>query len=113
MKLREYRVEFFPASADGNTRNGLQYPENLGLKSKLGGEPDWIQGDDVPVCPECSELMTFVAQLDSIEHDSPTNPHRVELFSGKEKHFMSEDVGMIYVFFCFDCGETKSVFQSY
>jgi hypothetical protein len=30
----------------------------------LGGEPDWLQGDETPNCPGCSEEMSFVAQLE-------------------------------------------------
>jgi len=54
--------------------------------------------------------MRFVAQLDSIEHDSKSNPHSIEALSRKQ-HFMFGDVGMIYVFFCFECCQVQSVFQ--
>ena len=57
--------------------------------------PDWVQSPDVPECPSCHELMTFYGQLDSIG-DAMT----------------IADVGMVYVFVCFDCNETKSVLQS-
>jgi hypothetical protein len=39
--------------------------------------------------------MTFYAQLDSINDE-----------------FCLADVGMIYVFVCFDCYDTKSILQS-
>lgn len=112
MKLREYFVQFIPeADAQLEIINGDEV-DALGLGSKLGGDPDWVQEDEVPDCPSCGEKMTFVAQLDSIEHDSPFNPHRIDCLSDQQ-HFMFGDVGMIYVFFCFDCCETKSVFQSH
>lgn len=87
------------------------YPDNLGLRTKLGGEPDWIQGDEVPECEDCGEPMTFVAQIDSIEHDSPNNPLRRAYPARKD--YMFGDVGMIYVFFCFACGRPASVHQGY
>lgn len=88
--------------------------DHLGRRTKLGGEPDWDQGEDVPVCEGCKKKkkkkMTFVAQIDSVEHQSKSNPHSVSALS-KDQKWMFGDVGMIYVFFCFGCGETKSVFQ--
>jgi len=33
--------------------------EGIGNRHKLGGEPDFIQKDDIPKCPDCGELMTF------------------------------------------------------
>jgi len=54
--------------------------------------------------------MTFVAQIDSIEHDEQHNPHRVDCLSEKQQ-FMFGDVGMLYVFFCFECLETTSIMQ--
>ena len=83
---------------------------DLGLRSKLGGEPDWEQTDETPTCPGCKSAMTFVAQLDSISHDSPKNPHRIDCLSDEPK-YMFGDVGLIYVFFCFDCLETLAIFQ--
>jgi len=82
----------------------------LGQRTKLGGVPDWDQEADVPVCDCCKKAMTFIAQIDSVEHDWDTNPHGVDACSDKQK-WMFGDVGMIYVFFCSDCLQSKSVFQ--
>jgi hypothetical protein len=68
----------------------------MGTRHKLGGTPDFIQGDEHPVCPDCKERMMFYGQLDSINDE-----------------FCIADCGMIYVFLCFGCLETKSVLQSY
>ena len=84
--------------------------EYLGRRTKLGGDPDWDQNDEIPVCDNCKQSMTFVAQVDSVEHESNSNPHSVSALS-EERKWMFGDVGMIYVFFCFGCLETKSVFQ--
>ena len=104
--LREYRMTF--------ERVPIEEPsvdrELLGLRSKLGGLPDWEQGDETPACPSCFKPMIFVAQIDSIEHDEPHNPHRVDCLS-PDQDYMFGDVGMLYVFVCFECLETKSLLQ--
>lgn len=103
--LPPYRIHFEHLSED---------PEEapLGQRSKLGGAPDWIQNDETPRCPHCKQKMMFVSQIDSINHDEEGNPHRIDCLSD-EQRYMLGDVGMIYVFFCFDCCEPKSVFQCY
>ena len=84
--------------------------ESHGQRTKLGGSPDWIQTDESPTCAVCDVSMTFVAQIDSVEHQWNSNPHSIEALSGNQK-WMFGDVGMIYVFFCFECLSTHSVFQ--
>lgn len=69
--------------------------KDYGKRNKLGGSPDWLQGDDTPVCPSCGKRMTFYGQLDSIND-----------------RIMIDDAGMIYVFYCFDCGVTNALAQS-
>lgn len=66
-----------------------------GKRNKLGGKPDWIQNDSTPVCPSCSKKMTFYGQLDSINDN-----------------VMIDDAGIIYVFYCFDCGVAYALAQS-
>jgi uncharacterized protein YwqG len=90
----------------------LDYPDNLGTRTKLGGQPDWIQGDQTPHCSSCGEPMTFVAQIDSVEHWSDKNPLSKNAIKEKQD-YMFGDVGMIYVFFCFECLSTQSVFDCY
>ena len=82
----------------------------LGQRTKLGGEPDWIQNEETPSCPYCYTAMTFISQIDSVEHQSKSNPHSVNALSDDRK-WMFGDVGMIYVFFCFECTSTTSVSQ--
>lgn len=67
---------------------------DIGRRHRLGGKPDFIQADDVPAC-SCGKSMTFHAQLDSINDE-----------------FCLADCGMIYVFVCFDCFETRSPLQT-
>ena len=77
-------------------------PKSLGRRSKFGGQPTWEQEDETPTCPQCGESMVFVAQLDSIGFDRRGAPAEQYIFG---------DVGLIYAFFCFEDGETRSVFQ--
>jgi uncharacterized protein YwqG len=104
-QLREYRM-LFEKMPPGETADTAQ----LGLRSKLGGVPNWDQGDETPTCPDCQQEMVFIGQIDSIEHDSKRNPHRIDCLS-KEQQYMMGDVGQIFVFFCFECLWPSAVFQ--
>ena len=104
--LKEYRLEFIKIPFGEDPIN----PSALGLRSKLGGEPVWEQTNETPICSSCNNEMSFIAQIDSIEHDSEENTNRIDCLSD-DQEYMFGDVGIIYVFFCFDCCETKSVFQ--
>jgi hypothetical protein len=75
---------------------GYQWNEKAGRRHKPGGKPNFTQGQQWPVCSHCQEQMTFYGQLDSIG----------------DKYDLA-DCGLIYVFVCFDCFETKSMLQSY
>ena len=85
--------------------------EALGQRTKLGGQPDWEQDpQDSPRCRKCQRPATFVAQIDSVEYGSQYNPHGVDWMTDEQK-WMFADVGMIYVFFCFDCLEPQAKFK--
>jgi len=105
--FREYRIKF---ESVPKGKKAVQDPFQLGTRSKLGGEPIWVQQPEVPKCSECKLAMTFIAQIDSMEHDEPHNPNVVSNSSGQQQ-YMFGDVGMIYVFMCFWCMETKSLVQ--
>ncbi|MGA2501185.1 MAG: hypothetical protein ABSH20_25890 [Tepidisphaeraceae bacterium] len=104
-QLREYRMLFERVPAGEAAGSG-----KLGLRSKLGGTPDWDQSDETPQCPHCNGEMVFIGQIDSIEHDAKHNPHRVDCLSDEQQYMMG-DVGLIYVFFCFECLQPSAVFQ--
>jgi hypothetical protein len=67
----------------------------IGKRHKLGGNPEFFRESEWPSCPNCGDRMNFYAQLDSINDE-----------------FCIADCGMIYVFLCFDCFETKSIILS-
>jgi hypothetical protein len=84
-----------PQSDEARSAIGFRWANpGPGTRHKLGGKPDWIQGDWTPKC-ECGLLMRFYGQLDSI---------------GDEYNLA--DVGIIYVFVSPDCWTTKSILQS-
>jgi hypothetical protein len=66
----------------------------IGSRHKLGRTPDFLRQAEYPPC-SCREPMTFHAQLDSINDE-----------------IALADCGMIFVFVCFDCFETRSLLQS-
>jgi hypothetical protein len=107
--LREYRARNIPAERAGPQ---LKYPANLGRRTKFGGRPDAIQGDDESEkrCPDCYATMHFVAQIDSFEYNGEGNPNRRDY---GDTQFMFGDVGMIYVWFCFQCLKPHASMQCY
>ena len=109
-QLKEYRILFEKLDSEHKPNNVEE--DNLGLRSKLGGKPGWIQDSKSPLCPHCNKQMTFVMQLDSIEHQATNNPHSINALSD-EQEYMFGDVGMLYTFFCFECSEVQSIFQGY
>ena len=105
-QLKEYRM-LFEAVQKGENAINLDL---LGLRSKLGGKPDWEQYDETPSCPSCKSEMVFIGQIDSIEHDEEHNIHRIDCLSDNQEYILG-DVGLIYIFLCFECLETKSIVQ--
>jgi hypothetical protein len=97
--LREYRVKIIPAV---NAGPQPAYPDNLGLRTKFGDTPDAIQDgqDSNRRCGECGQKMHFVAQIDSFEFNHDNNPNRKDY---GDEQYMFGDVGIIYVWFCFNC----------
>jgi len=90
----------------------VSHYEYQGQRSKFGGKPDNIQGESPPPnCPDCRKPMTFVAQIDSVEHDWKSNPHAVSAFD--DCKWMFGDVGMIYVFYCFGCLHPEATTEMY
>src|SRR4051794_30722207 len=70
-------------------------PPELGHRHRLGGEPEWLQGDATPACRECGERMTFYGQLDSVSDE-----------------FALADAGLVYVFVCFNDFQAQAIVQS-
>ena len=113
-KLPEFRVTLTrvkPGEQAYPKGPNVPHCEAQGRRTKLGGVPDWEQGDRPnPQCAGCGEPMTFVAQIDSVEHQWRSNPHSVNTLS-KEQKWMFGDVGMIYVFSCFGCCQPLAEFE--
>lgn len=95
MLIPEIKLVPIPETKKARQSIGFQWNEEAGARHKLGGRPEFIQEDRWPECTNCRKRMTFYAQLDSIG----------------DKYNLG-DCGMIYVFVCFVCFETKSFLQS-
>jgi hypothetical protein len=74
---------------------GFKWNEAHQPRHQLGGTPEHLKEADWPKCPSGCGKMIFYGQLDSINDD-----------------IIIADLGMIQVFLCFDCFETKSIVQS-
>ena len=96
MKIPSVPLVPTPETAEAKEAVGFKWAgEPIGKRHRIGGEPDWIQDDYVPIC-SCQKPMSFYGQLDSLG-----DSHNIG------------DCGMIFVFLCWDCFETKSVLQCY
>ncbi len=94
--LPEIPLSPSPATDEATAAIGFKWAdERVGRRHKLGGIPEWLQGPDVPLCSDCQQTMTFYGQLDSVGDG-----------------IVLADVGMVYVFVCFDCFTTRSILQS-
>ncbi len=69
--------------------------KDIGTRHRLGGSPSFLQDSEWPACKCCGDKMSFYGQLDSINDE-----------------FCIADCGLVYVFVCFACNETKSLIQS-
>ncbi|WP_147385692.1 YwqG family protein [Oleomonas cavernae] len=95
-EIPPFRLKPLPLDAEAGALPPFKWAgKDIGHRHQLGGKPQFLQADEVPKCT-CGKRMTFYAQLDSINDE-----------------FVIADCGMIYVFLCFDCFETKSIVQSY
>ena len=91
-----FRLDPVPLSPEAEGLPGFRWaPDEVGKRHRLGGEPEWLQAEAVPTCPDCSEKMTFYGQLDSVSDD-----------------LMLADCGLVYVFVCFDDYTAAAVVQS-
>ncbi|MFD9004060.1 DUF1963 domain-containing protein [Streptomyces sp. NPDC059582] len=64
---------------------------------RLGGVPSWLQHDETPACPTCTQPMSFVAQLEE------GRDHRTAINFGGG--------GCGYAFACAPCGEGSFLWQ--
>jgi uncharacterized protein YwqG len=94
MEIPEIKLVPTPETEEGKSAVGYKYNKEAGHRHKLGGRPDFIQEEEWPTC--CGNKMTFYAQIDSIGDN-----------------YDLADCGMIYVFVCFDCFNTKSILHAY
>ncbi|AII53350.1 hypothetical protein N008_15360 [Hymenobacter sp. APR13] len=91
-EIPEIKMVPQPESEAAKQAVGYQWNDVAGTRHKLGGKPDSAGEVVYPTCPECSDTMTFYAQVDSI---------------GDAYDLM--DCCVIHVFVCLDCFTTTSM----
>jgi uncharacterized protein YwqG len=96
-RIPPFRLNLVPLNEEAKNLPPFQWAnKEIGKRHQIGGEPQFLQQEEFPSCSNCGKTMTFYAQLDSLNDE-----------------YIIADCGMIYVFICFDCNESKSIIQSY
>jgi hypothetical protein len=91
-RIPAFRLTPEPLDADASNMEPFRWAKDpVGKRHQLGGEPTSHQGEGWPKCASCSEDMSFYGQLDSLNDE-----------------FCLADCGLIQVFVCFGCFETRS-----
>lgn len=95
-EIPPFRLIPEPLTEEAAALGGFKWagPE-VGTRHRLGGEPSFLQQAEHPTCSSCREEMTFYGQLDSISDE-----------------IVLADVGLVFVFVCFDCFEATAFIQS-
>lgn len=93
-EIPEIPLVMNPKTVAAKSVIGFKWNKEAGKGHKLGGEPDWLQSEEIPECSQCFQKMSFYGQLDCIGDSVALG-----------------DCGRIFVFVCFDCLESKSVVQ--
>lgn len=75
--------------------------EEMGHRTRFGGQPRWIQPTDYPNCDVCGSPMPFIGEIDSV------GLAQSEKAKGS---FTFNDAGMFYIFHC--CGLSKVIDSS-
>jgi hypothetical protein len=110
VKKKKVQPKVLPELKVTLTRRKPKEKLKTSFETWLGGFPNFQQHPEFPRCESCEIKMTFVGQIGSVEHLNSSNPLGKDPVTEKQD-YMFADVGTIYVFFCFDCLEAKSILQ--
>ncbi|WP_232664434.1 DUF1963 domain-containing protein [Pseudonocardia sp. TRM90224] len=96
------RVELLPSDVTSYAEAYDTWTDSTGrdqneLLGCLGGEPAWIQDEEIPSCTGCAQQMEFIAQLE------PGHDDRTAANYG--------DAGSAYAFACRPCGGASFLWQ--
>ncbi|MFG2668366.1 DUF1963 domain-containing protein [Streptomyces sp. NPDC048387] len=87
-------ADYVSAREDWGNRSGNSLGNVLG---QLGGQPDWLQGDETPACSTCTQPMTLVSQFEEgPDHSTAMN------FGG---------CGTAFAFACGPCTQAAFLWQ--
>ena len=73
---------------------------------QIGGVSEWIQSEDIPICPACDSDMALFMQLKSM-------PNEFTKENKALRALVFGDAGNFYLFACTDCHEYKVLSQCY
>jgi uncharacterized protein YwqG len=69
-KIPPFKLEPIPLNEEARNLLKFKYAySQIGTRHKLGGDPDFLQQKDIPICSDCGKPMTFYAQLDSLNDE--------------------------------------------
>ena len=86
MNIPEIKLVMLPETEEAQEAIGYKWSDTIGKRHFIGGKPKSLNDSDYPICKQCSEKMTFYAQIDSIGDK-----------------FDIADCMVIHNFICFDC----------
>ncbi len=86
MKIPKIKLTPQPETEEAKKAVGYEWNVVAGTRHFLGGQPDELSENDYPTCEECSNKMTFYAQIDSIGDN-----------------YDLADCMVIHNYVCFDC----------
>jgi hypothetical protein len=69
LRPTSYAAKIFNVSGEDYDTARSEWSKSSGkarrqVLGQIGGQPAWIQGEEIPSCDACSEPMSFVAQLE-------------------------------------------------
>lgn len=102
----EFRIKIY--KSDENLDDDRFAENQIGVRSKLGGSPNFLHGDQNSICQKCNREMTFIGQIDSFGLD----PTLLAPESEKQRWIL-EDAGLAYFFFCFECGNGDCILEAH
>ncbi len=91
MKIPKIKLLAVPETEEAKRVYGYQWNEIASTRNFLGGSPDGVTESHYPICGQCTQTMTFYAQIDSIG-----------------EQYDLADCMVIHNYVCFDCFTIKA-----
>ena len=92
MEIPKVKLLTQPETEEAKSIVGYKWNDVAGTRHFLGGKPDGLDQTNYPTCDDCTNTMTFYAQVDSIGDK-----------------FDLADCMVIHNFVCFGCFSVKAL----